>query len=254
MQVEENEVILSKAELKSDIIISNWEWNYDAFVNTLGEASYDLPEMAPKLVLSVKFNVRSVDERNMIDIMNEERDDVAFISDQNSLGVNVRVRDRIIVVGKIDKEDDIIATNSLPKLEILAERTIMAGFFRFDPRANVIHEDQNATVSVDVEGVFWATKGLKAFLVYPYFGGSTLLHDPSIGLSSPELEAEIPKYIFKSPMESRSIVPPPQSIMVIPTQMVPFFELIMDATIFVMIVVTVIVVTKKMKIEVLNGV
>ncbi|MCP8316691.1 MAG: hypothetical protein H3Z51_07520 [archaeon] len=249
MQVKENEVILSKAELKSDIIISNWRWNYDAFVETLGESSYDLPEIAPKLVLSTKLDVRSVNEGNMINIMNEERDDIADVSDQ-SLEVKVRVGDEIMVVGKVDEEDYIVATDGLPKLEILPESRDIPGFFRFDPRAAIVNEGQSATF-VDVAGVFWVARSLKTFLVYPYFGGSTLLHDPSIGISSPELEAEAPKYIFNPPIESRDIVPQPQSI--IPIEMVPFFELVMGAVIFIMIVAAVIFVTKKTKIEVLDG-
>ncbi len=249
MQVEGNEMILSKAELKSDIIISNWRWNYDAYVETLGEHPSDFPEIVPKLVLSTKFNVRSVNEGNMINIMNEEKNDVADVSDQ-SLGVKVRVGDEIMAVGRIDKEDEIVVTNGLPGLEILAEGREMSGFFRFDPRAPVI--GQSNIDFVDVEGVFWATTCLRTFLVYPYFGGSTLLHDPSIGVSSPELEAETPKYIFKSPLEDKGIVPQPQSI--IPVELVPFFELATGAIIFVMIVAAIIFVSKKTKIEVLYDV
>jgi len=251
MQVEENEVILSKAELKSDMIISNWKWNWDTFIGALEGPTASLPEITPKLVLSAKFNVRSVSEGNLINIMNEERDDISGV-DQDSLEVMVRVRERIMVVGKIDKEDEISATNGLPKLEILAERGTMAGFFKFDPRATIIYEGQGTTGSVEVKGVSWVANDLKAFLIYPYFGGNTLLHDPSIGISSPELESEVPKYTFNLPIGSREIVPPSQSI--IPIEMVPFFELVMEAVIFVIIVATVIAFTKKMKIEVLNGV
>ncbi|MCP8316288.1 MAG: hypothetical protein H3Z51_05420 [archaeon] len=252
MQVGENEVVLSKAELKSDIITSNWKWNYDTFIGALEEPTDSLPEIAPKLVLSAKFNVRSVSEENLINIMNEERNDISGVSEQDSLEVMVRVRERIMVVGKIDKEDEISATNGLPKLEILAEGRTMVGFFKFDPRATIIYEDQGTTGSVEVKGVSWVSDELKTFLIYPYFGGNTLLHDPSIGISSPELESEVPKYIFNLPIGSREIVPPSQSI--IPIEMVPFFELVMEAVIFVMIVATVIAFTKKMKIEVLNGV
>jgi len=249
IQVEGNDVILSKAELKSDMIISNWRWNYDVYAETLGEPPYDFPEIVPKLVLSTKFNVRSANEGNIINIMNEERDDISDVSDQN-LGVKVRVGDEIMAVGKVDKEDYIVATNGLPKLEILAEGRDVSGFFRFDPRAPIV--DQNNIRFINVEGVFWASTSLRTFLVYPYFSGSTLLHDPSIGISSPELESEAPKYIFKSPIEGRDIVPQPQSI--IPIEMVPFFELVIGAVIFVMIVFAVIVVTKKTKIEVLYDV
>ncbi|MGQ9468642.1 MAG: hypothetical protein ACUVTD_02260 [Nitrososphaerales archaeon] len=254
MQVEENEVILSKAELKSDLIVSNWKWNYDAFINAIGEPSDSLPEIAPKLVLSAKLNVHSVGKGNMISIMNEERDDIIGIGDQSNLEVKVKVRDRTMGVS-IDKEEDIIATNGLPKLEILVERRTMRGFFRFDPKATIIYEDQSTREFIDVRGVFWASGGLlKTFLVYPYFGSNTLLHDPSIGISSPELEGEVPKYIFKMPIESKDVIPPPQSIIPIEIEIVPFFELVMGAVIFIMIVATVIVVIKKTKIEVLNGV
>jgi hypothetical protein len=251
MQVEKNEVILSKAELKSDIIISNWKWNYDAFFGTLGELSYELPEIVPRLVLSSTLNIRSVDGREVIDVMNEERDGITSVSSQTSLEVRIRVGDRTIVVGRTDEEGEIVTMNGLPKLEMLTRGRTMSGFFSFNPSATVVYKGQSNMKFVDVEGVFWAARGLKTFIVYPYFGGGTLMHDPSVGVSSPELESEAPKYIFKSPIASMDIVPPPQTI--VPIEMVPIFELAVSAIIFVMIVAAVIVINKKTKIEVLDG-
>ena len=248
MQVGNDKVVLSKAELKSDIIISNWKWNYDTFRDTLGELSYDLPEIEPKLVLSAKFNIRSSDENRLADILNEERGNI--ISDQGNINVKVRVGDRTFVVGKVEEEDDIITINGLPKLEMLTEKGTIVSFFSFTPTATIVY--QSDTKSVDVKGVYWATRSLKAFLIYPYFGKGTLLHDPSIGITSPELEGETPKYIFIPPITSKDIVPPPQSI--IPIEIVPSFELAMGAIAFVIIVAAVIVITKKTKIEVLNGI
>ncbi|MEM3383742.1 MAG: hypothetical protein QW698_06865 [Nitrososphaerales archaeon] len=251
MQIENNKLVLSRAELKTDIIISKWKWNYDIFYNAIKELSYPLPEMEPKLTLSITFNVRSVDGRNLVDIFNEERDDILEASNQDNPKVEVKVGDNTFTIGKVEKEDYITKTSDLPKLEILTKERNIASFFRFNPNANVIFDDQRNMGSIDVEGVFWAKRSLKVFLIYPYFGGGTLLHDPSIGISSPELEGETVKYIFKPPITSEYIVPPPQSI--VPIEIVPFFELVTGAIVFLMIVALVIVVTNKMRMEVLNG-
>lgn len=51
-------VTLTRAELKSDIIISNWKWNVDAFKEKLGNYSTLFPTLDAKLVLIAKFTVR----------------------------------------------------------------------------------------------------------------------------------------------------------------------------------------------------
>lgn len=251
MQVENNKVVLSNAELKTDIIVSNWRWNYDIFYNAFKELPYPLPEIEPNLALSISFNIRSVGEKNLVEIFNEERDGKGF-SGEDNLGFKVRVGDRTFTVGKVQEEGSITTMDGLPKLEMLTDRGNIVSFFRFSPIANIVYGDQSNTKSIDVKGVFWAAKSLNALLVYPYFSNGTLLHDPSIGVSSPELEGETAKYIFKPPITSNYIVPPPQSI--IPIEMVPFFELTTGAIIFLMIVAIVVFVTKKTRMEVLNGV
>ncbi|MEM3437603.1 MAG: hypothetical protein QXP55_03590 [Nitrososphaerales archaeon] len=251
IQFENNKVVLSKAELKTDIIISSWKWNYDIFYNSIREIPCTLPEIKPNLALSITFNILNVDGKNLVDIFNEEKSGITGASDQSTPEVKVRVGDRIFTIGKVEEEDDITATDGLPKLEMLTKGGTVVSFFKFNPSATIVYEDLKDTRS-DVKGVFWAARSLKVFLIYPYFGDGTLIHDPSIGVSSPELEGETAKYIFKPPIISNYIVPPPQSI--IPIEIVPFFELAISAILFLIIVSLVIFITKKTRIEVLNGV
>ncbi|MCP8305046.1 MAG: hypothetical protein H3Z50_06245 [archaeon] len=259
-RIGESGISLSRSELKSDIIVSNWQWNYDIFMNSLGEFSDEVPDLSPKLILSTKFNVRSVDEENRFDIMNEERDGIIATSEQRRLGAQLRVGERTVELsGAIDEEGDIIATDGPPKLKISTKESIIAGFFRFNPKAIIIpqtttdNEDQSIT---DVEGIFWTINGLlKIFIVYPYFDDNTLRHDPSIGVSSPGLEDETPQYVVDLPIGTENLVPPSQSIITISTLLsqVPLLELVIAGILFTIIIAMVIAATKKSDIEVLDG-
>ncbi|MCP8310085.1 MAG: hypothetical protein L6N94_01105 [Candidatus Methylarchaceae archaeon HK01M] len=259
-RIGESGITLFRSELKSDIVISNWQWNYDIFMNSLGEFSDEIPDLSPKLILSTKFNIRSVDEVNRFDIMNEERYGIITTSEQRRLGAQLRVGDRTVELsGAIDEEGDIIATDGLPKLKISAKESIITGFFRFNPKAIIVpqttsyNEDQSIT---DVKGIFWAINGLlKIFIVYDYFDDNILRHDPSIGVSSPGLEDETPQYVVDLPLGTENLVPPSQSIISISTLLsqVPLLELVMAGILFTIIIAMVIAATKKSDIEVLDG-
>jgi hypothetical protein len=59
----------------------------------------------------------------------------------------------------------------------------LAGFFKFVPQALV--RDGNDVTVVDVTASYIpAGHYMRLFLAYPYFGNSTLEHDPSLGLES----------------------------------------------------------------------
>ncbi|NWG09642.1 MAG: hypothetical protein HXX80_04975 [Nitrososphaerales archaeon] len=249
MQIGDVRATLSKAELKSDIVISGWQWNYDVFMSTFQESSDGSPEANPRLVLSAKFNVLGVGEADRLDVMNQARDDA--VGDQYMVEARVMTGDNIMTLSsKIDQEDEIGSRDGIPRLEILAKGSTATGFFDFVPKALIVHEGQ--IEQVDVEGVYWAINGVvKTFLVYPYFGDCTFEHDPLIGVSSLELEGGAAQYTFTPPVGSKDIVPPSQAINLVPLP-TPSLELALGAAIFAVLVIAVISTAKKIKIEVLN--
>jgi hypothetical protein len=249
MQIGDVEKTLSKAELKSDIVISGWQWNYDVFASTFQESSDGSPEASPRLVLSAKFNVLNVGKADRLNLMNQARDDA--VSSQYMVEARVRTGDNIVTLSsKIDQEDKIGSKDGIPRLEILAKGSASTGFFDFVPNALIIHEDQ--IEQVGVEGVYHAANGVvKTFLVYPYFGDSTFEHDPSIGVYSLGLEGGAAQYTFTPPVGSKDIVPPSQAITLVPLP-TPSLELAVGATIFAVLVIAIIATSKKIKIEVLN--
>jgi len=255
----ESGILLSRSELKSDIIISNWKWNFDIFMNCLGEFSDEVLDVSPKLILSTNFNVRSMNEENRFNIMNEERDEILTYSEHRKLGAQLQIGKRTIgLSGAIDEEDNIVATDGLPKLKISIKESIITGFFRFNPKATVFPRtniDDEHSMFEDVGGIFWAINGiLKIFIVYPYFNDGQLRYDPSIGISSPGLEAESPQYLIELPIGSGDLVPPSKSIVSVSTLLshVPLFELVMVAILFTIFIVMIIAVTKKSDIEILE--
>ena len=250
-RIGDSKISLSRSELKSDIIISNWQWNYDFFMNSLGEFSDQIPDLSPRIVLSTKFNVRTVEEENRLNIMNEERDGIIITGEQIELGAEVIIGEKTVELsGAIDEEDKIIASNGLPNLKISTRESIITGFFRFNSKAIIVPQANNGDQSTteDVEGTFWTINGLlKVFIVYPYFANNLLRHDPSIGVSTLGSEDETPLYVVELPIETGELVPSSQSIISISTLLsqVPFLELVLTAILFTIIIVVVVVSTPK---------
>ncbi|MGQ9719303.1 MAG: hypothetical protein ACUVWK_05655 [Nitrososphaerales archaeon] len=250
MQIGDVRTTLSKAELKSDIVVSGWQWNYDVFMSVFQESSDGSPEASPRLVLSAKFNVFGVGGADRLDLMNQIRDDA--VGSQHMIEARVMTGNNIMTLSsKIDQEDKIGSRDGIPRLEILAKGSTATGFFDFVPKALIVHEDQ--IEQVDVEGVYCATNGaVKTFLVYPYFGDGTFEHDPLIGVSSLGVEGGAAQYAFTPPVGSKDIVPPSQAITLVPLP-TPSLELALGAAIFAVFVIAVIATAKKIRMDLLNG-
>jgi len=92
-------------------------------------------------------------------------------------------------------------------IEFISENATIAGFYKFVPAAKAIYSDGSVEM-LRVYGVFWTVhRHLLVFLVYPYFNGAVLEHDPSIGLSIPEAEHETPEYNISIAEEEISAEP-----------------------------------------------
>jgi len=205
---------LTKAELKSDLIIKKWEWNFDSFYSLLNSNVSKFSDLSiisnyikPYLSLNIHFTaVRPT--AKVFDSLNqmvnsedlEDFEDLNIVQGKNGIKMHLgEAKDQDF---EIEQTEMVGHSNILPGL-ILAKNSTIGGFFRFVPNATVI----NATVTypstqstesgqskqVKVRGFFWPAGGqVKAFLVYPYFGNGILEHDPSIGVISPLVKSDAP--------------------------------------------------------------
>ncbi len=196
---------VTKAELKSDIIIKKWNWN---IVSLLGNVknntpiiSYFLNELKnvrPALVLISHFtnpvvNSNKTQEFNELEMPGGEdeveNENATVISNQTSkfnLG-NMMLNDEEVANQNVYNED-------LPVILIKASNSTIAGFFRFVPFAKVTYP--NGTKStVNVSGYFILEgRHVSIFLVYPYFDNGTLIHDPMIGVAGASISTQ-PNYV-----------------------------------------------------------
>ena len=194
--------IVTSTELKNDIIIKHWVWNYDILKKYLGNLTSILPTLESKLILisRITLTTKGVKFEDIEKALTSSSFNVKF-----SRKVSIHCgRSKVNASANISTEADINATSfkksniRTPRLLILAEGSKVAGFYRFIPYAYV--KCGNATRRVNVSGVFWITGGtLRIFLVYPYFGNCSLEHDPSIGVDTGEtVKAELATIVTPS--------------------------------------------------------
>ena len=202
-------VKLTRAELKSDIIIRKWEWNFNAFYkmfiqDTTSTTTPDTDSFAIKPSLSLPIHFTAIKSSPKIfDVLGElvNSEEAEDIEDLQIVGAQGGPKMRLGDEEDVDielKETKIVGhANVLPGL-MLAKNETVGGFFRFIPNATVTYppltESTEAVTSkqVKVRGFFYpAGRQVKAFLVYPYFANGVLEHDPSIGIVSLEVESEV---------------------------------------------------------------
>lgn len=178
------EYTVSRAELKNDIIIKGWKWNMDTVKEVLGEHVEVLNEhFKPTLTLISHMTILPSLEEAVEEELSLQR-----------INVTKGFKGMIKVGNRHISSHEEMENDFDKHLEILTEEGEVAGFYKFVPGAKVIYP--NGTVEIlDVKGVFWITnRHVIIFLVYPYFNGGTLEHDPSIGVSVPEITEEEPNY------------------------------------------------------------
>jgi len=194
---------LAKAELKSDIIIRRWDWNYDGL---LGLVNNDTPAhlktnisstLFPKPFLSVNIHftamkggvklfetLKTVSENEEV----EENEVLKIITGGKDL--KIKLGDEMENFDLEFQEMSIKGvTKRLPGL-LLGKNETIGGFFRFIPNATTIYPNGTSQI-VKVKGFFWpAGRQVRASLLYPYFGNATIEHDPSIGIVAPQIKPE----------------------------------------------------------------
>ncbi|MEM3403496.1 MAG: hypothetical protein QXJ17_02930 [Nitrososphaeria archaeon] len=255
---------LTRAELKSDIILRRWDWNYETLLGILNEnTQYVKTDMSsifsPKPFLSINIHftainrgvklletLRTVSESEEV----EETEELEIFTGGDGLKIKLG-----------DKREDLDlelrnmpirgVAKSLPGL-ILGKNETVGGFFRFLPNATITYPNGTSQI-VSVRGYFWpAGRQVRASLLYPYFGNATLEHDPSVGVVATQIKPET--IVAKVNISGSKIEVKPVDLvispLVVPT-LVPYT--VLGGLAFVTIIcVIVISISKKKKMEVIS--
>jgi len=210
-------------EMKMDLVINKWKWNIDVLrplILKLKEYGIDIPEGKTRLALWV--NLASINleklqvvehEPDEIETVEEHPEDLtASHMDVEGVGYMSIEQNQTLMQGEEGQERPISVERpwwapwqprekSEIRLKFATQDKTLLGFFRFVSEAKVT-TPKNETSQVPVRASYIAAgHHLRLFLGYPYFGNSTLEHDPSIGVDVPGLDTT-PKYSLQAPSGS----------------------------------------------------
>ncbi|MBC7127716.1 MAG: hypothetical protein ABC612_03365 [Candidatus Methanosuratincola petrocarbonis] len=183
---------IAAGEIKIDLVVKDWDWNFDPrTISLLNTTSITITPALALWVDASSFYVNgsvsslfddlddvkaqaasgnivfSADDANAT--LNLQRQD----QDANGLGLHLKVAQKSIA-GRLMKFP------APAKLRLTEEGTL-GGFFKFVPTAIVTNETgEESTVNVTA-AYLSAGNHVKMYLCYPYFNG-TLTHDPSLGV------------------------------------------------------------------------
>jgi hypothetical protein len=179
-------------ELKMDLIVSNWTWNIDLvqpLLDELAENDIEVPVRKAGLALWVNLATIPVEE---IDLAEEDLGTGDGQVEAGSMTQNMYVEgaqvgvveNRTQMPNEVEQQLTARArARERHKLRYGEPDAALAGFFKYVP--NAIVRDGDDTTLVDVTASYIAAgHHMRLFLAYPYFGNSTLEHDPSLGLES----------------------------------------------------------------------
>jgi hypothetical protein len=179
-------------ELKMDLIVSNWKWNIDVIQPLLGDLAENGIEVpAEKAGLALWINLASI-SLEQIDLAEEDLqtgngqvETMSMTQNMYVEGAQVGVTQNMTQrVGEMERPTTATARiRERYKLRLGEPEATLAGFFKYVPQA-LVRDGDDVTV-VDVAASYIpAGHHMRLFLAYPYFGNSTLEHDPSLGLES----------------------------------------------------------------------
>lgn len=177
-------------EMKMDLVVKNWDWNIDK----LNELFDDLNEnfgIAKPLMragLALWTDLASINITDML-IAEQDANSASDFVEGNSTTSDILVGNQRVQVqeNKVAAGDD-----EIPIRDRIGERyrlrfakgsQTLAGFFDFVDKAAVIDENTGNATAVNVAAAYISAGAhMRVFIGYPYFGNSTLEHDPSIGV------------------------------------------------------------------------
>lgn len=181
-------------ELKMDVVIQNWEWNIDKlgdlFETLQNEFNIAIPKTSAGLALWVDLaSIEIVD----LPIAEQDASSTSDLVEANSKasdmivgGQRVRVRENKTATGADETPMHVRdRIRECYRLRFARGSQTLAGFFDFVDQAVVINSTTNEIVPVNITAAYIpAGNHMRLFIGYPYFGNSTLEHDPSIGVES----------------------------------------------------------------------
>lgn len=181
---------VNAGELKIDIVINHWEWNIDKLepiIQELRELGFDIPKGKAGLALWV--NLASI---NMTQLATA-KDDAESIGDIDLIESASSAQNMYVEGGKVSVAQNRTGIDDEAPLQnrwqerfrIRFERgnATFAGFFKFVPQAIITDGTTYNTTDVTASYIS-AGAYMRLFISYPYFGNSTLEHDPSLGVES----------------------------------------------------------------------
>lgn len=198
---------VTRAELKVDFILNNWEWILDSINQTLENQFNITINGVEGLALWIDISsLNSTKLRQIGETIDEAAIDMERASAKASIltninavgeGVNVNVNVKINATMKLEKPLITPRKIGAPiKLKFISEDRTIGGFFKFINTAKITYPNGTER-NIDVKASYLEAGGLlRIYLCYPYFDNATLQHDPSIGL---EIEEEKPIYTVEIP-------------------------------------------------------
>jgi len=173
-------------EMKMDFIVKDWKWNLDLvepFLQGLRDYGVNVPQTKTGLALGI--HLASINKTALDDGVDDEEVEACantkrMIIENNAVGL-----------GKIDDDETPLeiakGLKDYFKLKFASDNQTLAGFFKFIASAMVTNS--SGSYEVPVKAAYRAHgASLRLFIGYPYFNG-TLVHDPSIGVETPETTA-----------------------------------------------------------------
>lgn len=185
---------VAAGQLKFDFVVSNWQWNIDKINQFLEKYGVSIPLNRTGLALWI--NMASINLEDLPCAENEVQNQAENRVESRSQMQEALVNGERYAVDKnetVQDENPVQATLQLR--ERFRERVrlhfargaqdVPVGFLEFVPWARLLNETGGTADFVNVTASYIAAGGhLRLFICYPYFGNSTLEHDPTIGLAS----------------------------------------------------------------------
>lgn len=179
-------------ELKMDLVVRNWEWNIDRLADLFDELHQDFGITVPQVRggLALWADLASIQIENM-PIAEQDANSTTDSLEANSIasdmivgGQRIQVQENRTAMG----DDETPIRNRIReryRLQFAKGNQILAGFFDFVDKAALINETTGDIRLANVTAAYISAGAhMRLFIGYPYFGGYTLEHDPSIGVES----------------------------------------------------------------------
>jgi hypothetical protein len=183
---------VNAGELKMDLIVKDWQWNTDKLIQLFQEMHEEfgtpIPKMRAGLALWTDLASIKIEDTPLAEQDASSTTDVLEGNSQASDivvgGQRVQVRENRTAMGD-DEASMGTSIRERYKLRFARGSQTLGGFFDFVDKAAAINPDTGEASLVNVTGAYISAGAyMRVFMCYPYFGVSTLEHDPTIGVEA----------------------------------------------------------------------